>query len=80
MIKIHEAREIWQEVLEENMNKLCQNSSNLINKLKNVSFLPGGVIRSNRYGRYVIKHFPSLVHEYEIKLEKKKPGELFWDL
>lgn len=80
MIRIKEAKELWLQVLTDKKAALGRNSTTILKRLESVSFLPGGEIKSNRYGQYVSKHYPALVQEYQERLEKKQQGELFFNI
>lgn len=77
MIRIDEARTIWNAVLDENRCKLEDSASDIFDRLKRVGFRPGGGIKSNRYGSYARQHFPALIREYQRRLEIWRQGELF---
>lgn len=80
MVRIKDAKELWLKILAEKKAVLGQNSDSIIKRLESVNFEAGGEIKSNRYGQYVIKHYPALVQEYKERLEKQKQGELFFNV
>jgi len=80
VVRIKESKELWLKVLADKKTVLDRNSETIVKRLESVSFLPGGEIKSNRYGQYVIKHYPALVQEYKERLEKKQQGELFFNV
>jgi len=77
MVRIEDARTIWNAVLEENRGKLETSAPDILEKLKRVDFRPGGELKTNRYGLYAIRHFPALLREYKRRLETWRQGELF---
>ncbi len=80
MITIAESKQIWNEILEKNRQKVEPAAPAQFQRLQHVSFRPGGNIKPNRPGRYALQHFPSLVQEYQRTLSRKQRGELFRDV
>lgn len=80
MVTIGEAKQIWNDILEKNRQKVEPAAPAQFQRLQHVSFRPGGGIKPNRPGRYALQHFPSLVLEYQHMLTRKMRGDLFRDI